>query len=170
MLSSGPSETLLENRHFLRSNSIRSLQIENEKGPDRHPIFVNQMYNLVKPLAHPAGFEPTACRLGGGRSILLSYGCMPYFSRLPAFGLFALANIFGSLFAGCPHWIGQLPEPYRTWLCKFGGFSSRLTIFILPPLAVDHQYLRRRPLYPTELQVLIFQGFDGFRPSAVSPM
>jgi len=64
MLSSGPSETLLENRHFLRSNSIRSLQIENEKGPDRHPIFVNQMYNLVKPLAHPAGFEPTACRLG----------------------------------------------------------------------------------------------------------
>lgn len=27
-------------------------------------------------LAHPAGFEPTACRLGGGRSILLSYGCM----------------------------------------------------------------------------------------------
>ena len=27
--------------------------------------------------AHPAGFEPTACRLGGGRSILLSYGCMP---------------------------------------------------------------------------------------------
>jgi len=52
MLLSGPSETLLENRHFLRSNSIRSLQIENEKGPDRHPIFVNQMYNLVKPLAH----------------------------------------------------------------------------------------------------------------------
>ena len=71
MLSSGPSETLLENRHFLRSNSIRSLQIENEKGPDRHPIFVNQMYNLVKPLAHPAGFEPTACRLGDEKSVRL---------------------------------------------------------------------------------------------------
>ena len=27
-------------------------------------------------MAHPAGFEPTACRLGGGRSILLSYGCI----------------------------------------------------------------------------------------------
>ena len=25
-------------------------------------------------LASPAGFEPTACRLGGDRSILLSYG------------------------------------------------------------------------------------------------
>ena len=30
--------------------------------------------------------------------------------------------------------------------------------------------LRRRPLYPTELRVLIFQGFDGLWPSAVSPM
>ena len=26
-------------------------------------------------MAHPARFELTACRLGGGRSILLSYGC-----------------------------------------------------------------------------------------------
>ena len=29
-------------------------------------------------VAHPAGFEPTACRLGGGRSILLSYGCLHF--------------------------------------------------------------------------------------------
>ena len=27
-------------------------------------------------LAHPRGFEPPTCRLGGGRSILLSYGCV----------------------------------------------------------------------------------------------
>ena len=31
-------------------------------------------------LVIPAGFEPTACRLGGDRSILLSYGTM---SRKP---------------------------------------------------------------------------------------
>ena len=34
------------------------------------------MSYLVGSYAHPAGFEPTACRLGGGRSILLSYGCI----------------------------------------------------------------------------------------------
>ena len=36
---------------------------------------------LVGMVAHPAGFEPTACRLGGGRSILLSYGCTGRGSR-----------------------------------------------------------------------------------------
>ena len=29
---------------------------------------------LVLTMVIPAGFEPTACRLGGDRSILLSYG------------------------------------------------------------------------------------------------
>ena len=31
-------------------------------------------------MAHPRGFEPPTCRLGGGRSILLSYGCIPPYS------------------------------------------------------------------------------------------
>ena len=30
--------------------------------------------DLVGKMVIPAGFEPTACRLGGDRSILLSYG------------------------------------------------------------------------------------------------
>lgn len=34
----------------------------------------------------PAGFEPTACRLGGDRSILLSYGTL--FSKVLIFKAF----------------------------------------------------------------------------------
>ena len=47
-----------------------------------HSTFLRMKKGIPSPkgryahLAHPAGFEPTACRLGGGRSILLSYGCM----------------------------------------------------------------------------------------------
>ena len=39
--------------------------------------------DLVGKMVIPAGFEPTACRLGGDRSILLSYGTM--FSKVLIF-------------------------------------------------------------------------------------
>lgn len=38
--------------------------------------FGAKLSNLVGKMVIPAGFEPTACRLGGDRSILLSYGTM----------------------------------------------------------------------------------------------
>ena len=33
--------------------------------------------SYTRPMAGPEGFEPPACRLGGGRSIQLSYGPSP---------------------------------------------------------------------------------------------
>ena len=42
--------------------------------------------DLVGKMVIPAGFEPTACRLGGDRSILLSYGTM--FSKVLIFKAF----------------------------------------------------------------------------------
>ena len=44
-------------------------------------------YKFVTQMVNPAGFEPTACRLGGDRSILLSYGSKPQTARF--YGVFA---------------------------------------------------------------------------------
>ena len=47
-------------------------------------------------MARPAGFEPTACRLGGGRSILLSYGNIySLFSIMPHSRDSAFAHLGG---------------------------------------------------------------------------
>ena len=42
----------------------------------REDVNMKNPRRLTGDMAHPRGFEPPTCRLGGGRSILLSYGCI----------------------------------------------------------------------------------------------
>ena len=50
-------------------------RLEKEKSYQFHSCLLGaNLSNLVGKMVIPAGFEPTACRLGGDRSILLSYG------------------------------------------------------------------------------------------------
>ena len=49
--------------------------LKKEKTYQLHSCLLRaNLSNLLGKMVIPAGFEPTACRLGGDRSILLSYG------------------------------------------------------------------------------------------------
>ena len=144
------------------------------KKPDRHLIFVNQMYNLVKPMAHPAGFEPTACRLGGGRSILLSYGCMALvFKASSVFRLRVVANISNNFLLDVRTGSDKFRKLFEHAFANSEDFlstSCHLTISAFHQMALACLYLRRRPLYPTELQVqaVVFQRLAPFRLSTTT--
>ena len=118
---------------------------------------MNQMYNLVKSMAHPAGFEPTACRLGGGRSILLSYGCMALiFKASSVFCLHVSANISNTFRLAVRTGSDNFRKSFEHAFANsedFHSASRRLTISVFHQKALAGQYLRRRPLYPTELRV-----------------
>ena len=127
--------------------------------------------NLVGKMVIPAGFEPTACRLGGDRSILLSYGTM--LSKVLIFQGFRE-------FGDCSPWRLECLFLIRKgrFLISFSNFGGRtfshmlistllgkgvgvtgkpgrfrtLFPFSVSGKAVVGLLLRRRPLYPAELR------------------
>ena len=119
----------------------------------------------------PAGFEPTACRLGGDRSILLSYGtsfskvlilqgfrgfgdCSPWclgvvFANQEGRFLIGFSNFGGRTFF---HLLILTLRNRGVGLIPFPGHFRTLRPFSASGKAAVGLLLRRRPLYPTELR------------------
>ena len=119
----------------------------------------------------PAGFEPTACRLGGDRSILLSYGtsfskvlilqdfrgsgdCSPWclgvvFANQEGRFLIGFSNFGGRIFS---HLLILTLRIRSVGLIPFPGRFRTLRPFSVSGKAVVGLFLRRRPLCPVELR------------------
>ena len=119
----------------------------------------------------PAGFEPTACRLGGDRSILLSYGtsfsnvhilqgfrgfgdCSPWclgvvFANQEGRFLIGFSNFGGRIFS---HLLILTLWIRGVGLIPFLGHFRTLFPFSVSGKAVVGLLLRRRSLYPAELR------------------
>ena len=115
----------------------------------------------------PAGFEPTACRLGGDRSILLSYGtsfskvlilqgfrgfgdCSPWclggvFANQEGRFLIGFSNFGGRTFF---HLLILTLRNRGVGLIPFPGHFRTLRPFSASGKAVVGLFLRRRMLYP----------------------
>jgi hypothetical protein len=115
----------------------------------------------------PAGFEPTACRLGGDRSILLSYGtsfskvlilqgfrgfgdCSPWclgvvFANQEGRFLIGFSNFGGRTFF---HLLILTLRNRGVGLIPFPGHFRTLRPFSASGKAVVGLFLRRRVLYP----------------------
>lgn len=119
----------------------------------------------------PAGFEPTACRLGGDRSILLSYGtsfskvlilqgfrgfgdCSPWclgvvFANQEGRFLIGFSNFGGRTFF---HLLILTLRNRGVGLIPFPGHFRTLRPFSASGKAAVGLFLRRRTLYPAELR------------------
>ena len=128
----------------------------------------------------PAGFEPTACRLGGDRSILLSYGtsfskvlilqgfrgfgdCSPWclgvaFANREGRFLISFSNFGGRTFS---YLLILTLRIKGVGLIPFPGLFRTLCPFSVSGKAVVGLFLRRRTLYPAELRVRVIDAAAG---------
>ena len=93
------------------------------------------------------------------------------FSLILFDGIFWKSSALETVFLKIPI-LTSFSSIIKVLCCAPGGIRTPGN-FLKVDLAVDGQYLRRRPLYPTELRVqgLVLQGFYGILPyRRVSPM